>query len=101
MCLTFCFCVFVLFLYCTVELHLSGLIGTVNHPDMQKISITGFFFENRLHGQFELEKKISTNGCFRSHTYFHTNEHSCEIPYMCLTVGGKMCIKRCSMVQLQ
>jgi len=74
MCLTFCFCVFVLFLYCTIELHLPGLIGTVNHPDMQKISITGYFFENRLHGQFELEKKNSTNGCFRSHIYFRTNE---------------------------
>jgi len=36
----------------TVELLLSGLFGTVSHPDMQKIWITGFFFENRLHGQF-------------------------------------------------
>jgi hypothetical protein len=33
----------------TVELHLSGLIVTANHPDMQKIPIIGFFFENRLH----------------------------------------------------
>jgi hypothetical protein len=29
----------------TVELHLSGLIGTTGHPDKQKIWITGFFFE--------------------------------------------------------
>jgi hypothetical protein len=29
----------------TVKLHLSGLIGTANHPDMQKISKIEFFFE--------------------------------------------------------
>jgi len=45
----------------TVELHLSGLIGTTSHPVMQKIRIIGFFFENRLHWQFEVEKK-STSG---------------------------------------
>jgi hypothetical protein len=39
------------------ELHLSGLIGTASHPDMQKIRITLFFFENRLHWQFEVEQK--------------------------------------------
>jgi hypothetical protein len=38
----------------TVELYLSGLIGTVSHPDMQKIQIIRFFFENRLHWQFEI-----------------------------------------------
>jgi hypothetical protein len=36
-----------------VELHLSGLIGTASHPDMQKIQIIGFFFANRLHWQSE------------------------------------------------
>jgi hypothetical protein len=41
----------------TVELHLSGLIGTVSHPDMQKIRMIGLFFENRLHWLFEMEKK--------------------------------------------
>jgi hypothetical protein len=35
-----------------VELHLSGLTGTASHPDMQKIRVIGFFFENRLHWQF-------------------------------------------------
>jgi hypothetical protein len=39
-----------------VELHLSGLIGTTSHPDMQKIRIIGFSFENRLQWHFELEK---------------------------------------------
>jgi hypothetical protein len=29
----------------TVELHLSGLIGTASHSDMQKIQIIGFFFK--------------------------------------------------------
>ena len=31
------------------KLHLSGLIGTASHPDMHKIRISGFFFENRLY----------------------------------------------------
>jgi hypothetical protein len=31
----------------TVELHLSGLIGTTSHPDTQKIRIIGFLFENQ------------------------------------------------------
>ena len=31
-----------------VELHLTGLSGTANHPDTQKIQIIGFFFQNRL-----------------------------------------------------
>jgi hypothetical protein len=39
-----------------VELHLSGLIGTASHPDMQNIRITGGFFGNGLHWQFEVEK---------------------------------------------
>jgi len=45
-CVIFNICVFI------TEFHLSGLIGTASHPDMQKIRIFGFFFENRLHRQF-------------------------------------------------
>jgi hypothetical protein len=41
-----------------VEFHLSGLIGTARHPEMQKMRIIGFFFENRLHWQFEVGKQI-------------------------------------------
>jgi hypothetical protein len=41
-----------------VERHLSGLIGTMSHPDMQKIRIIGFLWENRLHWQFESGKRI-------------------------------------------
>jgi len=33
----------------TVIQHLSGLIGAVNHSEMQKIWINCFFFVNRLH----------------------------------------------------
>ena len=44
---------------CTVERHVSGLIGMESHPDMQKIRMTGFFFfENRLHWQFEVGKNF-------------------------------------------
>jgi len=35
----------------TIQLHLSGCFGKRNHPEMQKIRIIGFFFENRLHWQ--------------------------------------------------
>jgi len=38
----------------TVELHFSRLTGTTSHPDMQKIRIIGFLFENKLHYQFEV-----------------------------------------------
>jgi hypothetical protein len=44
--------------YCTrstEELHISGLTGTVSHPDMQKIRINGFFFENSLHWQSKVQ----------------------------------------------
>ena len=44
----------------TVKLHLSRLIGTASHPDVQKIRIIGFFFENRLHWQFEIRLLLFT-----------------------------------------
>ena len=44
----------------TLELHLYVLIATACHPDMRKIRITGFFFENRLHWQFDVEKSLQT-----------------------------------------
>jgi len=44
----------------TVELHLSGLIGTANHPNMQKIRIIGVFFDIRLHWQFEVRLLLCT-----------------------------------------
>jgi len=42
------------------------------HLDVQKIWIIGFFFENKLHWQFEFEK-ISSNSCFRLHIYLCMN----------------------------
>jgi hypothetical protein len=44
----------------TAELHLSGLIGTASHPKMHKIRIIGFFFDNRLHWQFEVRLLLLT-----------------------------------------
>jgi hypothetical protein len=57
----------------TLELHLSGLLGTTSHRDMQKIRIIAFYFENRLHFQPEVGKKI-TCGCFRLRLYLHRNK---------------------------
>jgi len=44
----------------TAELHLSGLIETASHPDVQKIRIFGFFFENRLHWQLKVRLLLFT-----------------------------------------
>ena len=44
----------------TVELLLSRLIGMVSHLDMQKIQITGFFYENSLQWQFEVQLLLFT-----------------------------------------
>ena len=38
----------------TVEQHLSRLIRTASHLDMQSIRIIGIIFENRLDWQFEV-----------------------------------------------
>jgi len=46
----------------TVEIDLSGLIGAVNHPDVHKIWVIGFFFENRLYWQFQFRLLIFTAG---------------------------------------
>jgi len=43
-----------------VELHLSGLIATVSHPDKQKIRTIGCFFENELHWNFEFRLLLFT-----------------------------------------
>jgi hypothetical protein len=44
----------------TVELRLSGLIGTARRPDMQIIRTNGFSFENRLNWQFEVRLLLFT-----------------------------------------
>jgi hypothetical protein len=35
------------YILCTLELYLSGLNGTANHSDMQKIRVIGFLFEKK------------------------------------------------------
>jgi hypothetical protein len=45
-----------------------------SHPDMQKIHIIGYFFENRLHWQFGVENNFY-KWLFRLHFYLHT-KHS-------------------------
>jgi len=44
----------------TLAIHLSGIIRTASHPDMQKIRISGFFSENKLHWQFEFRLLLFT-----------------------------------------
>jgi hypothetical protein len=60
-------------MYIAVEFHLSGLIGTVSQPDMQKIRKIGFFFENMLRWQFEVENN-SDKWLFSLHIYLRTNK---------------------------
>src|SRR5215469_2917395 len=43
-----------------VALHLSGFIGMAGYPDMQKILITIYFVENRLHWQCEVRLLLFT-----------------------------------------
>jgi len=66
------FVIVIFHLFNTVELYLSGLISPASHPDAQKIRITGFYFENGLHWQFEVEK-FSSNGCIRLRIYLRTD----------------------------
>jgi hypothetical protein len=44
----------------TAALHLSGIIGTSSHPDMQEIRKIGFFSENKLHWQFAVRLLLFT-----------------------------------------
>jgi len=55
-----CFISFSQYVVSRLELHLSGLNGTASHPDMQKIQIFGFFFEDRPRWQFELRLLLFT-----------------------------------------
>jgi hypothetical protein len=52
----------------TVELRLSGLIGTASHPDIKKIRIIGFFFEIRQRWQFEFRLLTVYNMYLRLNT---------------------------------
>ena len=50
----------ILRVHITVELQLSGLSGTASQPEMQKIRIIGFFFEDTLHRQFAVRLLLFT-----------------------------------------
>jgi hypothetical protein len=54
----------------TVELSLSGLIGTESYPDKQKTRIIEFFFENMLNRQFE-DEKIFLQTAVLGHIFIH------------------------------
>ena len=46
------------FLTCELQYsitHLSRLMGILSHPDMQKIKVIGFFFQNKLLWQLEAQ----------------------------------------------
>jgi hypothetical protein len=74
----------------TVKLYLSGLVGTVCHPNMQKIRIIGFFFENRLHWQFEVGKKFLQTIVLGYIFVLVQMKRKYTTPYMYLTVGEKI-----------
>jgi hypothetical protein len=48
----------VYFVEVTTEIRLSEFIRTGRHPDMLKIRVIGFSFENRIHWQFEVLEKF-------------------------------------------
>jgi hypothetical protein len=76
---------------CTVELHLSGLIGTASNPDVHKIRITEIFFENVLPWQFEVENNFN-NYLFRAaYLFIYVQLNRLYIiPYMYLTIWEKV-----------
>jgi hypothetical protein len=55
-----------------IEIHLSGLIGTASHSDMQKIRIIEFLFENRQQWQFEVGGE--GGGILQTAVYLRTNK---------------------------
>jgi len=68
---------------------------------MKEIRISGFFFENRLQWQFEVEKK-STNGCFRLNIYLRTNKTLVLNSLYVIEKWGKfLSRKKCSKVTVR
>ena len=68
----------------------KGLIGTESHSDMQKIRIIGFFYENRIHWQFEVGNKFLQTTVL-SYIFIHVQtKHQYIIPVTYLTVGDKL-----------
>ena len=88
----------------TVELHLSRLIGTVSQSGYAENPDNWiFFFENRLHWEFEVEKK-STNGYFRLHVDLLANEtliHNSLHLLVNWRGGGDFSRKICSTIKVR
>ena len=58
---------------------------------MQKIQIIEFFFENRLHWQFDVEKKKTLQMALLDYVFIYVQiKHYYIIPYMYLTTVGKI-----------
>jgi hypothetical protein len=57
---------------------------------MRKIRITGLFFENRLHWQFEVGKTFLQTAILSYIFIYVQIKHSYTIPYTYLTNGGKL-----------
>jgi hypothetical protein len=68
----------------------TGLIGTASHPDMHNIRIIGFFIANRLHWQFEVEKKFLQMTVLDCIFMYVQLLHKYIIPFMHTTFGGGM-----------
>jgi hypothetical protein len=72
-----------------VELHLSGLNRITKYPDMQKIRIIGFLFENRFHWQFEEKKRFLQTAVLGYILICLQIKYECIIPFVVLISGGK------------
>ena len=81
----------------TVELHLSRLIETVSHQDVETIRIIGVFFENRLNWQIGVEK-IPTNSDFRIMFIYLQIKHKYNSLYVFDDWRKTEVLKKCSIV---
>jgi hypothetical protein len=72
----------------------------VSRPDMHKVQIIGFFFENSLHWLFKVEKFLQM-AVFRLHIYLHTNKTSVHSPLYVFDNWGKSLSHNKDVVQLK
>jgi len=68
------------YVYITVQPHLSGLTGTACRPDTQKIGIIRLSFENKLHWQREVEKKVLQTAAL-GYIFIWVQIKQCIIPF--------------------
>jgi hypothetical protein len=74
---------------CNVDRHLSGLIWKESHPDVQKVRIIVVSLNVGYVCSLKWKKFLQTAvlGCIFIHVQI---KHSYIIPYIYLTVGGKI-----------